>query len=483
MILTEKLSVTTHKARQYEIVNRRLIHRVELEKLISAISALFIDIDTSRIEETVELAMEKLASFYGYEQCCLCIQSDTDNPVSTLTSWRRDGNPSGLETIRKRWRDIRAAYNRLSENVIEGYSDLVVDPATAFVVPAEDESADSFISVPLLKGSHFTGVIAFSPSDSVDEFEPEDTVMLAVAGELFRAVLGRKRVSEQLQQAYMAGMAENAVSMLHHIGNAITPAVTTIDQLITTNPGTSIVDYLDWIYRTFSERLEKRELEDYLGGDEKGRQMLPFFSRLLQELKQRDAKAASDLRSVETHLQQVSQIISLQQKYVGFRDRNETFHLSGVLYDIVEMIRPALSLNSIEIRQRIETDLPRLTSAKNKLVQIFLNLLRNAVESIDEQRIIKPDNEAVIDIQAFRIAGDSVAVVFTDTGIGLDPAELTRIFEFGYSSKTGGSGFGLHDCADYIRLCGGDIQITSPGRGSGARVEVTLPVSCRLLVK
>jgi signal transduction histidine kinase len=104
------------------------------------------------------------------------------------------------------------------------------------------------------------------------------------------------------------------------------------------------------------------------------------------------------------------------------------------------------------------------------LGQVLTNLIRNAVNNTPEGGIISVEASA---------AGDHVAITVSDTGIGMDPAEMARIFERFYRTdqsrarSSGGSGLGLAIVRDLLAAMGASIDVDStPGRGSVFRVSL-----------
>jgi signal transduction histidine kinase len=98
----------------------------------------------------------------------------------------------------------------------------------------------------------------------------------------------------------------------------------------------------------------------------------------------------------------------------------------------------------------------------------------NAYESI--RRVGR--KPARIDITAEAEARDRVRLSVTDNGAGLAAEQLTRIFQRGYTSKSGSqSGLGLHWCANTLKASGGSIRIESRGPDQGATVHIELPVA------
>jgi len=68
-----------------------------------------------------------------------------------------------------------------------------------------------------------------------------------------------------------------------------------------------------------------------------------------------------------------------------------------------------------------------------------------------------------------------IQIYVTDNGVGIAPEDLTRIFGFGYTTKAGGHGYGLHSSANAAKEMGGSLQAQSDGPGKGATFILELP--------
>jgi signal transduction histidine kinase len=114
--------------------------------------------------------------------------------------------------------------------------------------------------------------------------------------------------------------------------------------------------------------------------------------------------------------------------------------------------------------------LPRAMADRDRLAQVITNLVRNAVNNTHDGGIISV--EATLD-------GERVAITVSDTGIGIEPAELERVFDRFYRTDqsrardTGGSGLGLAIVRDLVTAMGGSVDAESvPGRGSVFHVRL-----------
>jgi signal transduction histidine kinase len=81
----------------------------------------------------------------------------------------------------------------------------------------------------------------------------------------------------------------------------------------------------------------------------------------------------------------------------------------------------------------------------------------------------------VIRVSIRRLGESRISLAVQDTGVGLSPENLTRIFAHGFTTKADGHGFGLHSCALAASQMGGSMRAESEGLGHGATFVLELP--------
>jgi signal transduction histidine kinase/ActR/RegA family two-component response regulator len=137
--------------------------------------------------------------------------------------------------------------------------------------------------------------------------------------------------------------------------------------------------------------------------------------------------------------------------------------------DAVQSVEAALSMawNAIQHRARIVKDfapVPRVLGDDVRLAQVFLNLLVNAGAAIEQGTVAENEIRLVV-----RPQGDEVLVEIRDTGCGIAPENLGRIFEpfFSTKSRAKGTGLGLPVSRKIVEELGGRLEVSSvPGRGT-----------------
>ena len=148
--------------------------------------------------------------------------------------------------------------------------------------------------------------------------------------------------------------------------------------------------------------------------------------------------------------------------------------VKAVVEDVVRLLHAAMLIRRIEIRLLSAGAVPRVSGDPVQLEQVLLNVVTNAVEAIEAggegARII------TITLAASDVRPGYVLVEVADTGVGVQGAELERIFEHFVSTKPKGLGMGLAISRSIIHRHGGRMWATAR-RDRGLVVHIELPCS------
>ncbi|GAI60364.1 unnamed protein product, partial [marine sediment metagenome] len=168
---------------------------------------------------------------------------------------------------------------------------------------------------------------------------------------------------------------------------------------------------------------------------------------------------------------EIKRLNGIIEEFLTF-SRNRRLELQN--FPIVEALQKIINLFGEEAKSRdiiIKTDwnnnLTTVLMDINKMQQAFLNLFKNAMESISGSGTI------AISVEADGM--DRVSIKISDTGSGMTPEEMEQIFNLEYTTKEKGLGLGLPLAHEIIHSHGGEIRVKSEP-GSGSTFEVLLPV-------
>jgi len=143
------------------------------------------------------------------------------------------------------------------------------------------------------------------------------------------------------------------------------------------------------------------------------------------------------------------------------------FSLTEVVQKLVRLMGEEASARGIALSVKSMQDALMVPMDVDKLQQALINIIKNAIESIE--------GTGSIDIAVERQAGDRAVIRVSDTGSGLAPEEVGKIFDPDYTTKEKGLGLGLPIAHEIIRGHGGTIRVQS-GIGQGTTFEISLPM-------
>lgn len=270
-----------------------------------------------------------------------------------------------------------------------------------------------------------------------------------------------------IDRSFEAGIAENASGVLHNLGNAVTPLAVNSAELQQTLRKAPIDD----IELTLAELAQQP-------ADTGRRAKLEEFLHLTScELAQALRQARDEFEQIARQIQTIQRVLADQLQHSGADRVIETVRLPELVRQSAELVAPALRQRlTIALDNSLE-NLGLIRVARTTLQQVFQNLIVNAAEAI---------RDASRDSGTLRVSarvlpaksGEQLQWCFADDGAGIAAADLTRVFDKGFSTKSRdtNSGIGLHWCANTVNALGGSIDAASPGSGRGASLYITLPL-------
>jgi two-component system, NtrC family, sensor kinase len=273
---------------------------------------------------------------------------------------------------------------------------------------------------------------------------------------------------ELLTSARRAGMAEIATGVLHNVGNVLN-SVNVSANTLNERLRASKRNQLDRLVTLLDAHRD--DLGEFVSRDDKGRQIPAFLKILTEQLRTDEETLLEETRALIANVDHIKTIVSTQQAYAG---------VSGVIQstDVNELLGDAIRLNSSSFERHEVTvirdyaELPPIMIDKQRVLQIVINLVKNAKESLMEQR----EKQRQLTLRT-RVENDRLVIQVSDTGVGIKPEDLTKIFSHGFTTKKTGHGFGLHSCANAATEMNGCLTATSDGLMTGATFTLSLPLT------
>jgi PAS domain S-box-containing protein len=150
--------------------------------------------------------------------------------------------------------------------------------------------------------------------------------------------------------------------------------------------------------------------------------------------------------------------------------RNDRFDINQAIEEVIEMVRAPIDKNKVSVRTRLTAGVTSVCGDRVQLQQVVLNLILNAVEAV---RSVE-DGARELSISTKQIQTSDILVAVQDSGPGIDPEHLERVFAPFYTTKTSGLGMGLSICRSIIAAHGGRLWAEA-NRPRGAIFQFTLP--------
>jgi PAS domain S-box-containing protein len=290
-----------------------------------------------------------------------------------------------------------------------------------------------------------------------------------------RDVTERKEAEARLELAHkqllevsrQAGMSEVATSVLHNVGNVLN-SVNVSSSLISEKIRDSKVPNIAKAVSLM--RAHESDLAGFLANDPKGRKLLGYLSDLAAHLAQEQEEVLSEAGSLAKKIMHIKEIVAMQQDYAKSVGILEPLSSVDLLEDAVRMNIGSMDRHHVKV-VREYAEVPPILVEKHKVLQILVNVIRNAKCACDDSG--REDKQITL-----RVAnGDNtVKISVVDNGVGIPAENMTRIFNLGFTTKKNGHGFGLHSGALAAKELGGKLVAFSEGPDRGAMFTLELPI-------
>ncbi|MEM9800749.1 MAG: ATP-binding protein [Planctomycetota bacterium] len=300
--------------------------------------------------------------------------------------------------------------------------------------------------------------LALSRKDEIGRLAQEFDAMLEK--------LERSRV-EQQRTARFAGRSEVAIGVMHNVGNLANSVGVSAALARDRFSGIDLTDL-----RAVHDELvaNRKDLDRFVQEDERGQHVFAFLSAIIERMESEITRAREDVDSV---VEDVRGITELVQALEDSKRTETVVERVDVAKEIEGALRLAVSSTGVEVEiVQDVANVPRVLVDRQRLLETLVAVLSNALESMEGT----PQEERFLVVCVDQPDDARVRIAVRDFGNGIERDDLRRIFAPGVSTKTYGSGFGLHLASLAIAELGGTLEAASDGRGRGATFTIELPV-------
>jgi signal transduction histidine kinase len=176
-----------------------------------------------------------------------------------------------------------------------------------------------------------------------------------------------------------------------------------------------------------------------------------------------------DIKHATSHADQVFD--SIRGLFRGVEQGSQPIDMNEVSLEVLQTLRRELEGHGIATRTQLAHPLAPIMGHKGQLREVVLNLVQNAIDAM--AAMAQQGRE--LNITTAQHGKHAIALSIADSGPGIDPEKIDRIFDAFVTTKTKGMGLGLAISKMIIERHGGQISAAS-GSGTGARIQVVLPV-------
>jgi signal transduction histidine kinase len=148
--------------------------------------------------------------------------------------------------------------------------------------------------------------------------------------------------------------------------------------------------------------------------------------------------------------------------------------LNKLIQDVSALIKPTLEMRKIEFNCRLQVDLPEIPADQKQLEQVLLNLINNSLDAMP--------NGGKLLIETAMSFDQKIVIKVSDTGQGIEPSHMEKLFQPMFTTKDigHGTGLGLTICQAIIKEHGGEIEVKS-SVGEGTTFSIVLPAEVPVL--
>jgi signal transduction histidine kinase len=412
-----------------------LAERLRFETLLSEQTATFSSLLATDVDREIERALGRIVDFFVADWGRLAEFSHDRRMARITHSWVAKGAVPASSTVSLA--EIPWVVARLQGGEVVRFSRIEELPAEAAVDRRTylRLGIKSHVEIPLKIGGVLVGALAFSTLGPERVWPDELVQRLQLLGEVFANILSRRWSEMEAHQ-----LRED----LTHVGR-----VSTIGELTV-----SLAHELN------------QPLAAILNNAEAAQDALELNPPGLEAVREILADIVEDDKRASSVIHRLHDLIKKQSPEFTEVDVNE------MVGDVTRLVHGDAALRNVSVRLELGPGIPRVRGDRVQLQQVVLNLVLNGLYAIQESAT---GNRTII-LRTARESSTAVRVAVEDSGVGIDEADLDRIFEAFYTTRSAGLGMGLAIARSIVEAHGGRLGAHNNPEG-GATFFFTLPAS------
>jgi signal transduction histidine kinase len=311
-----------------------------------------------------------------------------------------------------------------------------------------------------------------SNRELLDELQVKTRVLHNLNETLENKVIERthaleKSQKELLKTAHLTGMAEVAMGMIHNVSNILN-SLNVSASIMAGKIQESELNNLIECNKLLEDH--QNNIVEFLTKDPKGSILPKYISQIIKSLQADFAVILNEINDFRKNVQVINEIIMTHQSLAAIPEFEKLIDVKSVVEDALKISGDDFSIHNITV-QRDYCELKPIMVNKIKLLQIMINLIMNAKQALVES----PQTNKMITLKITEPNKNVFTIEVTDNGIGISSEALKQLFQYGFTTKKTGHGFGLHSSSIAAEEMRGKIEIFSEGENKGTTVSLLLP--------
>jgi signal transduction histidine kinase/DNA-binding response OmpR family regulator len=323
--------------------------------------------------------------------------------------------------------------------------------------------AASYLGVPIPVGDEIIGVLSVQSTEQENRFDENDLRLLSTIASSVGVALKNATLFEEVKQAKME--AEKASKAAEQANDAKSAFLSTVSHELRT-PLTSVLGFA----KIIRKRLDERIFPAVNRSDAKIDKTISQISENLQVVISEGERL--------THL--INDVLDLAKIEAGKMEwSQENIFMPEVAERAIAATTSLFDQKALKLHKKIDADLPEIIGDKDKLIQVIINLISNAVKFTEE---------GAVTCSVYK-ENDELIVSIADTGIGIAPEDYAAVFEQfkqvggdTLTDKPKGTGLGLPICKEIVEHHGGRIWLESI-QGKGSTFLFALPLHKKVVAE